>query len=163
MREDGLLDYSDERMMGKDRLAEAARRKKTVLRTGVATLSAVCVLACVRPASAFDGGSLTLISEEASALVAPAPPKVAKKKESKADMKFRVAAQAYKKTTRQDLMAMSVKVKCNTHMGRSKGEHVRDFVLWTLFCASSLMMVPWYTFRRERDLLAAPHLKRRIW
>ncbi|KAJ1469390.1 hypothetical protein T484DRAFT_1982444 [Baffinella frigidus] len=146
-----MLDFTlaDEQVMGQRR-REAARRTKIVLRTAVATLSAVCVLAIATPASAFDRSWPSDVPAMVSAGLS---------KHAKVDARLAVP-QEYTKTTRQALMEMQVKVK---HPIRriSAGHRLINFVTKAVFFGASLLVLPWYTFRNEGDLLSAPHLKKR--
>lgn len=122
------------------------RRKTTVLRTAVATIAAVCMLGSVRPASALnDGGSTTMLSGDVPAMTSEGL-----STHSKVDARVAVP-QDFKKTTRQELMAMKVKAKlpsCST----TSLESFRDFMLKALFVGASFAAVPWYAFSRKSDM-----------
>ncbi|KAJ1481612.1 hypothetical protein T484DRAFT_1953948 [Baffinella frigidus] len=138
---------ADDKVTGQRRREEAAGRQKTVLMTAVATLSAVFMLASATPASAFDGGSLVLMSEDVPAVVL-----VGLSKEAKVDARVAVP-QEYRTKTPTAPMAMEVTAKDPTYFGQTAGERLRDFVLKAIFLSASLVMVPFFmvfSFRRER-------------
>jgi hypothetical protein len=149
-----MLDFAPtgEKDMKQRQKVMEKRRATAVLRTAFATLSAVCMLASATPASAFDGGSIAMRSEHVPAMVS-----TGLSEEAKVDPRVAVP-QEYQKTTRKALMEMEVKApKYRTNFGRTVGKRLGDLLFTVVFFGASLFLVPWHSFRREGNVLAAPH------
>ncbi|KAJ1495833.1 hypothetical protein T484DRAFT_1924757 [Baffinella frigidus] len=139
-----MLDSHDRLRIEAIQREHASRRAMFVLRTAAATLATVFVLGIARPASAM------IVSMDGGADGLPAMVSTGLSKYSRVDARVAVP-QDFKKTTRQELMAMEVKAK-HPSFTTTRMERFRDLTLKVIFFGASLLVVPWYALGRKAEM-----------